>query len=35
MSEFHRASEAIDRGYIETKSKIAEIRRMQDSLVAR
>lgn len=33
LSEFHRAGEAIDRGYVETKSKIAEIKRMQEALV--
>jgi NTE family protein len=30
LSEFHRASEAIDRGYQEAKLKIAEIKRMQE-----
>ncbi len=29
LSEFHRASEAIDRGYNEASAKLAEIRRMQ------
>ncbi len=29
LSEFHRAGEAIDRGYEETKAKIGELRRMQ------
>ncbi|MBW3098216.1 patatin-like phospholipase family protein [Pseudohoeflea coraliihabitans] len=29
LSEFHRAAEAIDRGYEETTLKLAEIRRMQ------
>ncbi|MFD1326622.1 patatin-like phospholipase family protein [Mycoplana ramosa] len=33
LSEFHRAGEAIDRGYVETKSKIAEIKRMQEALI--
>ncbi|MBD9372473.1 patatin-like phospholipase family protein [Rhizobium sp. ARZ01] len=33
LSEFHRAGEAIDRGYVETKAKIAEIKRMQEVLV--
>ena len=33
LSEFHRAGEAIDRGYIEAKAKIAEIKRMQDVLL--
>jgi NTE family protein len=32
LSEFHRAGEAIDRGYQEAKTKIAEIKRMQDVL---
>lgn len=31
LSEFHRAGEAIDRGYDEAKAKIAELRRMQDA----
>jgi NTE family protein len=34
LSEFHKASEAIDRGYEETKSKIGEIKRMQDAVLA-
>lgn len=34
LSEFHRASEAIDRGYQETHAKIDEIRRMQDAVRA-
>ena len=33
LSEFHRAGEAIDRGYQEAKAKIGEIRRMQDVLL--
>lgn len=33
LSEFHRAGEAIDRGYHEAKAKLVEIRRMQDALV--
>ncbi|QRM55413.1 patatin-like phospholipase family protein [Sinorhizobium sp. BG8] len=33
LSEFHRAGEAIDRGYAEAKAKIAEIRRMQEVLI--
>lgn len=33
LSEFHRAGEAIDRGYQEAKGKLAEIRRMQEVLV--
>lgn len=32
LSEFHRADEAIDRGYAETKAKIGEIKRMQEIL---
>lgn len=31
LSEFHRAGEAIDRGYDEAKAKIAELRRMQEA----
>jgi len=34
LSEFHRASEAIDRGYEEAKAKIGEIKRMQDAVRA-
>jgi NTE family protein len=34
LSEFHRASEAIDRGYDEAKAKIGEIKRMQDAVRA-
>ncbi|MGV3553215.1 patatin-like phospholipase family protein [Rhizobium sp.] len=34
LSEFHRAAEAIDRGYEETKAKIGEIKRMQDAVRA-
>ncbi|MBL0373038.1 patatin-like phospholipase family protein [Rhizobium sp. KVB221] len=34
LSEFHRASELIDRGYEEVKSKISEIRRMQEVIRA-
>lgn len=30
MSEFHRAGEAIDRGYTETMAQIAALKRMQD-----
>jgi len=30
MSEFHRAGEAIDRGYAETMAQIAALKRMQD-----
>ncbi|WP_322988535.1 MULTISPECIES: patatin-like phospholipase family protein [unclassified Hoeflea] len=32
LSEFHRASEAIDRGYQEASAKLAEITRMQTAL---
>ena len=32
LSEFHRASEAIDRGYQETSAKLGEIMRMQAAL---
>ncbi|MCO6186313.1 patatin-like phospholipase family protein [Rhizobium sp. L1K21] len=32
LSEFHRADEAINRGYAETKAKIGEIKRMQEIL---
>ncbi|MFK0382410.1 patatin-like phospholipase family protein [Agrobacterium sp. NPDC090273] len=32
LSEFHRASEAIDRGYEETRSRIPELERMQQAL---
>jgi NTE family protein len=34
LSEFHRAAEAIDRGYDEAKAKIGEIKRMQDAVRA-
>jgi NTE family protein len=30
MSEFHRAGEAIDRGYAETMAQIGALKRMQD-----
>jgi NTE family protein len=33
LSEFHRAGEAIDRGYQEAKAKISEIKRMQEVLL--
>ncbi|MDX0517854.1 Patatin [Sinorhizobium medicae] len=33
LSEFHRAGEAIDRGYQEAKVKLSEIRRMQETLL--
>lgn len=33
LSEFHRASEAIDRGYEETKLKLSEIRRLREVLL--
>ncbi|ASY68585.1 patatin-like phospholipase family protein [Sinorhizobium fredii] len=32
LSEFHRAGEAIERGYLEAKGKLAEIKRMQEAL---
>lgn len=31
LSEFHRAGEAIDRGYEEARAKIGELKRMQDA----
>jgi NTE family protein len=33
LSEFHRAGEAIDRGYLETKSRLSELKRLQDVMV--
>ena len=33
LSEFHRAGEAIDRGYQEAKAKILEIKRMQEAIL--
>ena len=33
MSEFHRAGEAIDRGYHETKARLSELQRLQEVLV--
>lgn len=33
LSEFHRAGEAIERGYEETKSRVSEIRRMQEAVL--
>ncbi|WP_455271871.1 patatin-like phospholipase family protein [Rhizobium herbae] len=33
LSEFHRAGEAIDRGYHETKSKLSELQRLQEVMV--
>ncbi len=33
LSEFHRAGEAIDRGYYETKSRLSELQRLQDVMV--
>jgi NTE family protein len=33
LSEFHRAGEAIDRGYHETKSRLSELKRLQDVMV--
>ena len=35
LSEFHRAGESIDRGYLEAKTRIAEIKRMQEIVMAR
>ena len=35
LSEFHRAGESIDRGYLEAKARIFEIRRMQEVVMAR
>jgi NTE family protein len=35
LSEFHRAGESIDRGYLEAKARIAEIKRMQEMVMAR
>lgn len=33
LSEFHRAGEAIERGYEETKARVTEIRRMQEAVL--
>lgn len=33
LSEFHRAGEAIDRGYEEAKARVTEIRRMQEAVL--
>jgi NTE family protein len=33
LSEFHRAGEAIERGYEETKVRVTEIRRMQEAVL--
>ncbi|MDQ0421180.1 NTE family protein [Peteryoungia aggregata LMG 23059] len=33
LSEFHRAGEAIERGYEEAKMRVAEIRRMQEAVL--
>jgi NTE family protein len=33
LSEFHRAGEAIDRGYHETKAKLSELQRLQDVML--
>jgi NTE family protein len=33
LSEFHRAGEAIDRGYHETKSRLSELQRLQDVML--
>lgn len=35
LSEFHRAGEAIDRGYLEAKTRITEIKRMQEVVLMR
>jgi NTE family protein len=35
LSEFHRAGEAIDRGYLEAKARITEIKRMQEVVLMR
>ena len=35
LSEFHRAGESIDRGYLEAKARIFEIKRMQEIVMAR
>lgn len=35
LSEFHRAGEAIERGYLEAKARIVEIRRMQEVVLLR
>jgi len=33
LSEFHRAGEAIERGYLEARAKLGEIMRMQEALI--
>lgn len=33
LSEFHRAGEAIDRGYVETKNRLTELRRLQETVL--
>ncbi|WP_275790879.1 patatin-like phospholipase family protein [Pararhizobium gei] len=33
LSEFHRAGEAIDRGYHETRAKLSELKRLQDIIL--
>ncbi|OJF89690.1 patatin-like phospholipase family protein [Pararhizobium antarcticum] len=33
LSEFHRAGEAIDRGYQETKAKLSELKRLQEVMI--
>lgn len=33
LSEFHRAGEAIDRGYHETKARLSELKRLQDVVI--
>ena len=35
LSEFHRAGESIERGYLETKARIFEIKRMQEVALMR
>jgi NTE family protein len=35
LSEFHRAGESIDRGYLEAKVRISEIKRMQEAVQMR
>ena len=35
LSEFHRAGEAIDRGYLDAKTRITEIKRMQEVVLMR
>jgi NTE family protein len=35
LSEFHRAGEAIDRGYEETKARLPELKRLQEAFASR